>query len=552
MSALTIEQLAERVEGMERRLAFLEGAVAPPMPVPPPYQVPGAESATEARRYRPVIPSDPQAKAHSPREEEDAEYFLGAQVLPRVGAAVLVLGIGYLVSLAISRGLLGPWSLFGLAVVVCLGFIGVGQLKRDEREQFGELMTGTGVAGLYVTFAAGHAYQNLYSGEVLVAQFLGLSLVSLLYSLWRNSLAFLGIGVLGGFSAAAMPLRQDAFVVTSVLHATVLGVATLVAARNRWSGALISIAVSGFAVALGLAFGKAAGVPFGVGLIYLSAVALVVGWSRVRPEDEGPIASSICVAICLFVAIGFAYGAYDRLPGTYHVLAGCALLAGLARGLYSASQARNYVWIGAALSAVAYAPIGLPAAVAVLTYPILALIGALLARRFGVPALGMGAVAWAGGVIMYLAYLATQHGLPWVEPMYLGLAAVAAIALGLASSQRDGEALGWIGAVAALSRLGYLALLGPMHMALNEAITVLLIATSMLFMALGFARRLSALRYVSFAGLAATVAKVLIIDLAMMDPVVRVAILMVLGLVLVGGGYVYIWQRRSQERTRPV
>jgi uncharacterized membrane protein len=544
MSALTIEQLAERVEGMERRLALLEGAAIPRAPVPPPYPVPGAERT--APQYQPFSQKPPG------REEEDAEYFLGAQVLPRVGAAVLVLGIGYLVSLAISRGLLGPWSLFGLAVVVCLGFIVVGQRKRDEREQFGELLTGTGVAGLYVTFAAGHAYQNLYSGEVLVAQFLGLSLVSLLYSLRRNSLAFLGIGVLGGFSAAAMPLRQDAFVVTSVLHAAVLGVATFVAARNRWSGALISVATAGFCVALGLAFGKAAGVPFGVGLIHLSALALVLGWSRIRPEEEGPIASSVCVAVCLFTAMGFAYGAYDRLVGTYHVLAACGGLGLVTAWRYSSSPARSFVWVALALSAVVYAPLGMPNVLSVLAYPALALGAALLARRLGIYAVGLGAVALSMGVVRYVVLLIWPDGSFWLEPTYLGLNTAAALTLGFASRHRDGEALGWVGAVATLSRLGYLGLIGPLRMPLNETITILLISVSLLFMALGFARKLSALRYLSFAGLAATVAKVMLVDLAMTDPVVRVAILMVLGLVLVGGGYAYIWQRRSQERTRSV
>lgn len=544
--AITLEQLAERIEGIERRLAALEADARPQTaPMPPIHQAPAYE--TPAKRYRPVTFEPTGANG-----EEDAEYFLGAKVLPRVGAAVLVLGIGFLVSLAISRGLLGPWSLFGLALAVCLGFIGIGQRHRDEREQFGELLTGTGVSGLFVTFAAGHAYQNLYSGEVLVAQFFLLSLASLGYSLWRHSTAFLAIGVLGGFIAAAMPLRNDAFLTASVLHVLVLGVATIVASRCRWAGAILSVTTSGFCLALGLAFGKAAGVPYGVGLIYLSVLALVVGWHRILPAKEGETDLSPFAALFLFTATAFAYGAYDRIAGTVHVLGASTLFAIVTWVLYKPSQARTSLWTAAALSAIVLAPIGLPVVPSVLAYPALTLVAALLSKRFGFYAQALGVAAFASGVVRYTTMLLLPPGPGWFEAAYLVLAAVAAISLGLTARNRDEEALGWFAALAALTRLGYLHLVGPMRMDLSEAITTLMIASSLALMILGFARRLSLLRYASFAGFAATVAKVLVIDLATTDPIVRVTILMVLGLVLVGGGYVYIWQRRSQERTRSV
>ena len=64
-------------------------------------------------------------------------------------------------------------------------------------------------------------------------------------------------------------------------------------------------------------------------------------------------------------------------------------------------------------------------------------------------------------------------------------------------------------------------------------------------MGLGFLFDFRTLRYSSLAFLTATVLKVLILDLSGAAPGIRVAVLMALGLVLIGGGYWYIQRRQS-------
>lgn len=524
------------MDGMERRLEALESGVR--FQVPPPVITPPREV-----HYNPA-PID-----RTPQDaQDDTEYYLGAKVLPRVGAGVLVLGIGYLVSLAISRGLLGPWALFGLAVALCVVLIAIGQWKRDEREQFGELLTGAGVSGLYVTFTAGHVFQHLYPGETLVALFLGLSLASLIYSFGRKSRAFLGIGVTGGFAAALLPLRSDAFQLMAILHATVLLISVAIAARHRWSESVLAVATGGFCVALVLAFGVALAVPYGIGLIYLSSLALLVGWSRIPANAQTPFVAAPCV----FIAACFAYGAMDKLAGSQHVLASMSAHLVVTALLFRKGETRNLFLAAATAAIVTLVPIGLPTAPSVLAYPAVALTAALVGARLGSYAIALGVLAFTCGILRYLAMHFFGPFPSWLEPTYLSLAAVSAVGLGFAARDRDAEATGWGFALLALGRLGFMQLTGPLGMTENVAWTTLLIVLSLAFMALGFLRDLSPLRYASFFGLAATVAKVLLIDLAETSSVVRVVILMILGLVLIGGGYVYIWQRRSRERTDSV
>ncbi|MGV3619038.1 MAG: DUF2339 domain-containing protein [Fimbriimonas sp.] len=551
MATPTIEQLLERVVGVEARLAALEaGQSAMTMPTPPPYPVPPVNARTAVARTRPTYAPPayaPPAPGGSPAEADDAEYFLGAQVLPRAGAILLILGIGYLVSLAVSNGWLGPQALFGLAVTICLAFIGVGQWRREEREQFGQVLTGIGTGGLYVTFAAGHVVQHLFSGETLVVLFLGLSLANLFYSLWRASPAFLAIGVIGGFAASVMPLQNRAFPIATVLHATILLVAAAIAGRHRWTGWSLTIAALGMFVALPIAFNWPSSGPYGEFLICLSASVAVASLGRMRDtEDQSLLTAGAGILVCLASLQSFLL--WRGLVGTYHVVGVASGLAALAFLTTKRPNVRAGIALAAALAAFVIAPIGLAPHAMLMTYASLAVVSAAVAVKAGRAVVALGVVTLVAGGVRYLALL-VKEPLPFpIEVAFLSVSALAAVGLGWAARDRDAEAAGIGVAVMTGSYLLFQTLTRPLQVAINEAITVTLIVGSLLFLGLGFARNHFSLRYMSFFGLFCTVAKVLIVDLATLAPVIRVLMLMALGLVLVASGYGYIWHRRVQER----
>ena len=171
-----------------------------------------------------------------PKMGEDAELKFGSVILPRVGAGMALLGIGYLVALSIQRGWITPTMQFAGAIVLCLLAIGIGLFKRQEKFDFGQLMIGLGSCGLYVTFAAGHVFQNLYSGETLIGAFVVLSFANLLYGALTPSKTFVSIGLLGGLVASMLPMDQGKDVVSLWLHAAILApTAWIVGARKAWS-----------------------------------------------------------------------------------------------------------------------------------------------------------------------------------------------------------------------------------------------------------------------------------------------------------------------------
>ncbi len=238
-----------RLAATEARLAAVEQAqaVRPPVgvghnqpPVPPPI----ARPVTYAARVDPAVPKTPFLPPNAPQggpqvaqgasAPPDAEYQIGAQILPKVGAVVVIIALAYLVSLAVGRGLLTPAMLWWGVNMLALVFIGVGQWKRNEAEEFGAILTAIGSCGLYLNFAAGHVFQHLYAGESLVAQFVGLSAVNLIYAYWRSSKVFLGLGLVGGLLAALMPLDKGAVQLNVALTFLILVPSVVIAAKRRW------------------------------------------------------------------------------------------------------------------------------------------------------------------------------------------------------------------------------------------------------------------------------------------------------------------------------
>src|SRR3954453_15321222 len=105
-------------------------------------------------RHWEVTRMDPQASP--PRAERgplEFEYLVGSRVLGWAGAGTLVLGIAFLVAIAVDRGLLGPAERVGLAASVSGLLTGVGGwlYERHGRTQAALAATGTGVCGAYLT-----------------------------------------------------------------------------------------------------------------------------------------------------------------------------------------------------------------------------------------------------------------------------------------------------------------------------------------------------------------------------------------------------------------
>lgn len=365
-------KLAETLSRIEARLTLIEAQLGfrrssaqgpppfepPPRPAKPrfdadPQQPQHAPNATELRGPADAIPTQAKAKTG-----EEWEYQIGARVLPISAAIAILAAIGYLVSIGLSRAWITPAMLFGAVCAGCLVFIVAGLIKQNEREQFGQVLAGIGSCGLYLNFVAGHVFQKLYAGEVLVALFIALSLLNLGYAWWRASPAFLGIGLIGGYSSAFMPLSEENAVMSAALNLAILVPVVAVSIRHKWPGGTIW----GYCVStLGLFAASLVSVEDArpmVGVAFIVTAFVAAGGYLVRSED-GLDSKSYFAFGALIVNSLATVGTMAWPFGGLAVLV-LALAGALGSRLLQLAERRNTVLTSGATLALIVAPLDIP------------------------------------------------------------------------------------------------------------------------------------------------------------------------------------------------
>lgn len=438
-----LSALEQMVQSVDQRLRRLENPHAKPAPPPvqrptPTFELP---NPPEAPIVAPVAPPTPPQQRTPPSTQTAAEYKIGAQILPRVGALLLLLGVGYLVSLGLSNGWITPAMLFGGAVALCLAFMGVGQWKREEKEEFGQVLTGIGSCGLYLTIAGGHIFQKLYSGETLVALFLGLSLANLGYSAWRSSRSFLAIGVIGGFAAALMPLDKQAFTLNLVLHFAILLPSAIIALKRRWPDVAAwlwffsSLAIQPALWTSHLHWGyRIAAFDLGT-LICVAVYAHVYKPSKFDPQA---VASALALALTALVAFNVQGGP----EATIHLLAFATVTVILGWLITGEKTIRIPILATGWGTAVFVAPFGFRPELSALILPGLAAAHASISLRkksripnlYGAICLGLSFIAYAMGQAQQPP-LGLERELTVLVAM-----AVATVLLAFAETKRGGSA----------------------------------------------------------------------------------------------------------------
>ena len=183
----------QRLSAIESRLTALEallGRQAQPAPVPAPVPAPAPpkepDHSPEARP--PVVADSPPVGA--------APVVSGVGRTPRIsastilgwaGAGALLLAAAFFVRLAIAEGWLTPWLQVGIAAAAGIAMIGGAFALRPRDMLYSSLLGAGGIAVLYVAVYGAHVYHELigaWTAVVLVSAVSAFSL--LLHALFRQ------------------------------------------------------------------------------------------------------------------------------------------------------------------------------------------------------------------------------------------------------------------------------------------------------------------------------------------------------------------------------
>ncbi len=212
-----IRQLRELLAIVSDRLDILEGkpasAVTAPPPVfipdygppkvitPRPTAVPAPAAETKPPEAAPAVVAAAAIEKSAPRQPREWEQVLGGNWLARIGVLALIIGMGFFLKYAFDNNWIGPAARVIVGVAIGLFLLGLGYWWRKRYPILTQVLSGGGVAILYLAVFASFATYNLINFYLAVLFLLVISVMSALLARHYDSMALAILGILGAFFA---------------------------------------------------------------------------------------------------------------------------------------------------------------------------------------------------------------------------------------------------------------------------------------------------------------------------------------------------------------
>ncbi len=200
-----LRQLRELVAQITDRLDALESrqGITPPPPQPAPAPPPPPPQAIPAQEAVPIPAAGVPPRRETPArvEEREWEQILGGSWLARIGVLALIFGIGFFLKFAFDNDWIGPTGQVILGIVAGLVMLGLGYYWQKRYPILTQVLSGGGIAVLYLSIFASFAIYDLIHIYVAIAFLLLVSVASAALALRYDSMALAIIGIFGAFAA---------------------------------------------------------------------------------------------------------------------------------------------------------------------------------------------------------------------------------------------------------------------------------------------------------------------------------------------------------------
>ena len=258
-----VRQLRELLAQINNRLDVLERRQGITEPQPPPKPAPVAPSQKAVPI--PAAAAPPRKEKPARVKEREWEQILGGSWLARIGVLALIIGAGFFLKFAFDNDWIGPTGRVILGIVAGLAMLGLGYYWRRRYPILTRVLSGGGIAILYLSIFASFAIYDLINIYVAIAFLLLVSVASAALSLYYDSMALAIIGIIGAFAAPfllgafgerGMAARGTGQAIQLLAYVIVvdLGVLILSAFRNwRW---FILLALGCSLIAYGFWYGE--------------------------------------------------------------------------------------------------------------------------------------------------------------------------------------------------------------------------------------------------------------------------------------------------------
>ena len=565
-----LESNERQLADLRRRLERMERRVFPSVAAEPHHQPVAPRAVTPA----PPAPARPGPMP----SQRDFEEIFGGRVLAWVGGVAILLGIVFLLGIAIDRGWIDETmrTILGLLGSTSLLLAGVWLHERKGRTEAALAAVASALSGLYTTLLVGTQVYDLIPAEVGLACAGLVGTVGVVLAVRWRSMIVAAIGILGALLAPVL-VGSGVSGLSLAFMALALTAAVGVLLWQRWNflslGAFLISApqlVVWFADNYDERLPASLGVLVGFWALYVVAA---IGYElRSRAPDELPVASWLLLLANVVLIAGAGHFALDH---TGHPNAAVVWLLGLAAGniLLGALALRQAInreigslllAVGLGLSALGFAD-ALDGPALVVGWAMQAAVLAFLATRasrepnpYGSNAERLLVAAGAyfglalGHVLAFEAPpTAIVEGVDDLGDALVGLGACASVALYGRFALRDfgprvaqaceviaSAALVYLASVAIVDTVGVTAS-GDSRQAGQVVLSAFWTLTGLGAIVYGLLRDVRRFRLGGLALLTLAVAKVYTYDLAELDELSRVLSFVALGLLLLVGAFAY-------------
>lgn len=253
----------------------------------------------------PHKPTLSQSSSHSLKDDESAtnivtslwasatQWFFGENLVVRVGALVLLVGVVLLLKLASQYIEVSMPVRMALVALGGLVITAVGYRTTAKKRNYGLTLQGVGFAVIYLTVFASFKLYGLLPSTLTFAVLALLAGLTVMFSVWQNALPLAVLAFGGAFFAPILVSRPDGSVVMLFSYYLLLNIAVTVIAHYRTWKLLNALSL---AVTFGLAYVW--------GFRAFSGNSAGTGWLSLRWQLLGLLVGHM--ALYLFIAVRYS------------------------------------------------------------------------------------------------------------------------------------------------------------------------------------------------------------------------------------------------------
>jgi uncharacterized membrane protein len=556
-----------------------------PMP-PPPRPPPPREEPVCQPPPRPKVEPLPELPSRQPVPAMLTEAKIGQRGLLVVGIIILVLGIGYFLQYSFQQGWVSPWLRVVMAYMAGVALLAAGEgFRRFNYGAFGLTLIGGGIATLYFATFAGHGMYQLIGSMPGFVLMVAVTALAATLSVYYNNRWIAVLGLVGGFVTpllieTAHPSAINLFSYMLILNLGMLAIAFF----RRWMllnycgwFATWLVYALWFESYYSLEYTWVA-LTFNVLFFLTYAVAPTLYYVKGRTDNQ--TASWVLSVPNALVGIAFGFyiieHRYGMVSAGLLTLFYAALFAGLASWVQSKRpESQGGITLNL-LMAMVFVGLTIPAVLSgawiTLFWVLMAMGSAWAASRLANVWVFRGAIILAMVALLkfhvydydaLFGYRGWYRGMrtPWFDQIAIRTLLIASIPAAGFLLIRWSDLL----EEAAYRLVKFVLILTGLHLfwsltletrsfflqyapgAADAAVSVLWALMSIGMLITGFRQQLSPLRKVAIALFSLTIVKVLFIDMAETATPYRILSSIALGLLLIGGSFLYYHFKESLD-----